>query len=387
MFNATVIRLFPRDVEVPLFNLQFGSSRWVWNRASELKQRFWKEKEENLSTFDLIKLLPVWKREFPWLRGADSQVLQQTMRNLGEAFKRFFQKKARFPRWKTRRSRQSFQYPQRVKIEGNRIYLPKIGWVKAKVHRKIVGRIKTVTISRTATGKYYASILTEDEKALPTPISHLEREKVIGIDLGLTHFLTTSKGEKEINPRLLQKNQRNLRRKQKALSRKEKGSKNRSIARKLVARAYEKLTNARGDFQHKISKILADENQAVGVEDLHVKGLLKNKRVARSIGDVAWSSFLHKLKYKLERAGKIFVKVDRFFPSSHICSYCNTKREKKLTLADRKWTCQSCLRELDRDENAASNIEQETIIQLKADGHTVSACGGLRKTGIFPAVA
>jgi putative transposase len=387
MLSATKVRIYPDLQQQKALSIQFGCVRWAWNQALHLKQQTWREKQETLSCFSLIKRLPLWKKDHPWLKDADSQILQQAIRNLDRAFSAFFDKRARFPRWKTKRSKQSIQYPQRVKIEGKQIYLPKIGRIQAQLHREIKGKIKTVTVLKSATGKYYASILTEDDQALPNPIQHLDESKVLGIDLGIKDFLVSSQRKRVMNPKFLQKACKNLRRKQKMLSRRCKGSRNRVRARKLLARAQERLFFARNDFQHQISKILADENQAVGAEDLNIQGILKNKKLSRAVGDISWGSFLNKLKYKLNRQGKVFVKIDRFFPSTQTCCYCKKVREEKLGLGTRVWTCESCGRELDRDFCAALNVKDETIIQLKADGHTVSACGGLHKTGNLPAVA
>jgi putative transposase len=344
-------------------------------------------------------MLPVWKAgQYPWLKDADSQALQEAIRHLDRAYVNFFEKRARYPRFKKKHAaRQAIAYPQRVKVEGNLVYLPKVGWVKAVMHRGIVGAIKTVTVSRESTGKYYAAILTEDGEAPAPPITHFE--KVTGIDVGLKDAVTRSDGGKTPNPTFLRRALKNLKRKQRALSRKVEHAKarcerdgkpaaslrdyfgsNMARARRQVARAHERVRFAREDWQHKLSRQLADENQAVCAETLNVKGMLKNRRQARSISDVGWSGLLAKIGYKLPDGGGRLVKIDRFYPSSKTCSCCGYETD-GLCLSDRFWVCPGCGVTHDRDVNAAINIRNQGILKLKAEGLSVSAHGG----GVSPA--
>ena len=249
--------------------------------------------------------------------------------------------------------------------------------MKAVVHRPIEGKLKTVTVSRVSTGKYYASILCDDGLSAPELKKHFS--DVLGIDLGLKEFSIASDGEKIPNPRFTKRAAKNLRKKQKNLSRKQKSSKKRSKAKILVAKAHEKTKNARDDFQHKLSKSIADKNQAVGVETLKVKNMLKNRKLSRAISDAGWSGFVTKLEYKLERVGGRLVKIDTFFPSSKLCSTCSHKME-AMPLSVRTWECPECGSFHDRDINAACNIRNQAILKLKAAGCTVSARGGLRQT-------
>ncbi len=215
--------------------------------------------------------------------------------------------------------------------------------------------IKTVTISKTPSGKYFAAILAENEMVQPE-VSY--DGKILGIDVGLTHLAITSDGSKFDNPRHIAKAAKNLERKQQSLSRKIKGSNTRNKARRLVARAHEKIANARKDTLHKLSKRLVDENQVIAVEDLHVKGMMKNHCLAKAISDVGWGMFTTMLKYKAERAGKGYIEVNRFFPSSKACSCCGIV-VKSLPLTVRSWTCKNCGALHDRDVNAAKNIALE----------------------------
>jgi putative transposase len=231
--------------------------------------------------------------------------------------------------------------------------------------------VKSITLSRTVTGHYYASILTDDGANAPTPVQTLNR--VVGIDMGLTHLAITSNGVKTPNPRFLKRAADNLRRKQKALSRCQKGSRGRAKARLLVAKAHERLANARADFQHKLSRQLIDENQAVVVETLKIQNLLKNRKLAKHIADASWHSLIAKLTYKAQRTGKHLVKIDPWFASSKTCSCCGHKVESML-LSVRTWDCPACgTTDIDRDINAAINIRQQGLLKLRAEGLSVPA--------------
>ncbi len=320
------------------------------------------------------------------MSGCYSQVLQSVTLNLTTAYKNFFDGRARFPRFKSKHGRQSIQYPQNVKVVDGSVKLPgKVGTVKAKIHRPIEGTIKTVTISKDPSGKYYASILLEAEGE--NPLSSSEG-RVIGVDLGLKHFAVTSdasKVSKYDNPRHLAKHEKNLKRKQQKLARKQKGSNSRHKYRKVVARVYERVSNSRADFLHKLSRKLVNENQVVAVENLHVKGMVtllasltlryRNHNLAKAISDVGWGMFTNFLAYKLEKKGGKLVEIDRWFPSSKLCSNCYHQVD-EMPLDVREWTCPHCGTHHDRDGNAATNIRAEGIRMLKADGTSVSAVGG-----------
>ena len=291
MLKATKVRLYPTVEQKAALAFQFGAARWVYNYALDWRGNAWKERGENVTRRMTLDKLVELKREeaTAWLKEADSQVLQQSLMHLDDAFKRFFKTQARYPRHKSKRGKQSISYPQRVKVvDGNSLYLPKVGKVKAVLHREIAGTIKTVTACRSLTGKYYASILCDNGELAPEAISDMDADAVIGVDMGLSHLLITSEGYKEGNPRFLNQAEANLRRKQKSLSRKVKGSANRSRARTLVAKVHERVTNARNDFQHKLSKRLIDDNQAVCAETLKVKNMLKNGKLAKHIADASW---------------------------------------------------------------------------------------------------
>ncbi len=362
MLNTTRIRLYPDTKQQNKLAVQFGCARWVFNNALALTQQTYRETGKGLSYHALAVRLPKLKQEFDWLTMADSQVLQQSLQNLACAFDGFFAKRSRYPRFKSKHGRQSIQYPQRVKIDANRMYLPKIGWVKCVVHREVVGKVKTVTISRNACGQYHAAVLTDDSIPLP-PVS--TEGKAIGIDVGLLHLAVTSDGSKFDNPRHLRKAERNLKRKQQKLARKKKGSNRRDKARRLVAHAYQRVADARRDCLHKLSRRFVNENQVIVVEDLHVKGMVKNHNLAKAISDASWGMLVNFITYKAERDGKAFVKTNRFFPSSKACSQCGAIHD-KMTLDVRHWTCPRCGARHDRDINAAKNIRDEGLRMLAA---------------------
>ncbi|MFN9671464.1 MAG: RNA-guided endonuclease InsQ/TnpB family protein, partial [Microcystis sp.] len=303
-------------------------------------------------------LLPSLKKAYEWLTDAYSQCLQVVALNLSQAYQNFFEKRARLPRFKSKHGRQSISYPANVKFEGDYLKLPgKVGLVYCVRHREFEGTIKTVTISKTPDGKYYASILVDDELELPETSKD---GKGIGIDLGLTHFAITSNGSKYENPRHLAKHQRNLKRKQQKLSRKKKGSNNRQKARRKVAKVHSKISRCREDFLHKLSRKIVNENQVIAVENLNVKGMVRNHNLAKAISDCGWGMFCTMLKYKAEWEGKTYIEVDRFFPSSKTCNVC-LNQVASLPLDVRTWTCEHCKTTHDRDRNAAINIKNEAL--------------------------
>lgn len=378
MFSATKIRLYPTTAQRDALARQFGCARWVFNWGLDLSRRTYLETGKGLTYRDLQNRLPKLKQEHEWLRNADSQALQVALQNLAAAYEAFFKGRARYPHFRSKHGKQSFAYPQRVKITERRnngwgtIYLPKVGAVRTHIHREIVWRIKTVTISLDAAGRYWASILTDDGAPLP-PVS--SGVPAVGVDVGITHFAITSDGLKVANKRFVARTARNLRRKQKALSRKLKGSKSCQKARLQVARAHERVRRARADFLHKLSRRLVSENQAIVVEDLNVAGMMRNRKLAKAIGDCSWSMFTTMLAYKAARDGKAFVKCHRFFPSSKSCNDCGHVVA-SMPLKLRRWTCPQCGSDHDRDINAAKNIRDEGLRKILAEGYPATASGG-----------
>lgn len=380
MRRAIKVRLYPTPSQQSQLNQIMGCARYWWNYALALCKQHYKDTGKGLGRTALNSYLPELKRqeETSFLKDCPSQVLQSTTLNLTKAYKNFFEGRARYPKFKSFHHKQSCQFPQSVKLVDNKaLKLPKIkGLIKARIHRLFEdGQLKTVTISRTPTGKYYASLLFETQQEEPKPVTE---GKVAGIDLGIKEFAIVHDGEKCSkfpNPKHLSKHERNLKRKQKKLARKQKGSKSRNQARLLVAKVHERVSNTRQDYLHKVSRKIVDNNQVVIVENLNVKGMVRNHKLAKAISDVGWGMFVNFLDYKLKEKGGVLVEIDRWFPSSKLCSNCHYELE-TLTLDVREWTCPKCQTVHDRDENASQNIRAEGIRMLTVSGTGTAAVGG-----------
>ena len=348
-------RAYPDSRQKDFFEKNFGSCRFVYNHYLSLRKETWEKEKKRMYYSDTSKdLSGVLKKEKPWLGEADSISLQQSLRHLDSAFQGFFEKKKGYPRYKSRRSDQSYRTMNvngNIRICGDSIRLPKAGMVKIVNTRDFEGRILSATVSRKAGGAYYITLQVEEEyEILPN------RGGKTGIDLGLKSMYTDSGGNRVENPKTLLKHEKKIRRLQRELSRKKKGSKNREKARRKLAREHEKVADIRNDWQHKITYRLANENQVVCMEDLNVKGMMGNHRLAKGISDVSWSEFGRKLEYKMKDHGGILVKVPRNYPSSQRCSRCGWKNPGVKDLGVRKWTCPVCGARHDRDINAAVNI-------------------------------
>ena len=361
MRKAAKVRIYPTTEQQQLLAKQFGCARFWWNKALGLQYEHRSQNGKWMKRTELNAMLPELKKELPWLKtDCYSQVLQSVTKNLEQAMKNWFEGRAKKPRFKAKKNKQSISFPQNVMIVGDCLKLPKVGLVKAKIIQAIEGQIKTVTISVTPSGKYYAALgldLGQQE------ITSSTDGAVLGIDLGLKDYVTCHNGKESWavkHPQWLKRHQRNLRSQQKQLSRRNKGSKRREKARKLVARAHEKLSNSRQDFLHKLSRKITDENQVVVVENLNIKGMVKNRKLSKAISQSGWSMFLNFLDYKLKHKGGVLVEIDRFFPSSKLCSNCSHKYQ-ELQLKERKWICDVCQTRHLRDENAARNIRTEGI--------------------------
>ena len=291
-----------------------------------------------------------------WLSEVNAQTLQQALMNLETAYGNFFRKKRKFPKFKSKHDNQSFRVPQYVKVDNKKLYFPKFKeGIEISFHRKIVGKIKNVVISKTPTDKYFASILCEVPKK-----SKPKTGKSVGIDLGITDFIVTSDGEKVKNPNFNRNLKQKLSKAQKHLSRKTKGSNRYKRQRKKVARIHEKITNSRKDFQHKLSTSLIERYDMISLESLAVKNMVKNHKLAYSISDSSWSSFVSMLEYKAQWYGKEIRRIERFYPSSKTCSKCDYIID-KLPLSVRKWQCPRCGENHCRDINAAKNNHRQGL--------------------------
>ncbi|VWX31599.1 transposase [Moraxellaceae bacterium 17A] len=369
MLKAHKIRIYPNKQQALAFDKHFGCSRFVFNWALALQKRYYSMFGKSLSRTQIQSQLVKKKKKakFAWLNEVNSQSLLNALLNVYTAFTNFFKGRANYPRFKSKKlSHRSYQNPQKctVDFEKGIINIPKIKGIKTVFSREFVGNIKTVTISKTATGKYYASVLVENTDILPTPTT-VEPNLTVGIDLGISHLLNLSDGSKFDNPKHLAKASKRLAVQQKIFARKQKQSKNYQKQKLAVARIHEKVRCQRLDLHHKITHSLICENQATSyaLEDLAVKNMVKNRKLAKAINDVGWGQFVTLLTYKASWYGKNILKVNRFFASSKICSHCHHKLN-NLPLSVRSWTCPSCQAEHDRDINAAKNIRSQALADV-----------------------
>jgi len=360
MLNAYKYRLHPTREQSGFFNKSFGCVRFIYNWGLQKRIEAYMKDKGRISYVQLCAMLTELKKEeqYSWLREVSNECLQQSLRNLDAAFTRFFREKKGFPRFKSKsRSRQSYKAILSVHVdqERRRIKLPKIGWVKYGNNRKFEGDVRSVTVSVTPSGKYHVSVLVDDGKEIPEKLP-VTFDTTIGIDMGIKDFAVCSNGDTYENPRHLIKAEQRLRTLQRRLSRKKKGSNRRNRARMILARQHENVVNRRQDYLHKISTKIVRENQAIVVEDLNTKGMMKNHRLSKAIGACGWSTFFKMLEYKCERQGKTFIRIGRFDPSSKMCSCGHVYRG--LKLSESEWVCPNCGSVNDRDLLAACNIKR-----------------------------
>jgi putative transposase len=358
--KAYKFRIYPNQTQMKALSKQFGIVRFVYNHFLDQRITTYRETGKGLNYYDIARQLTELKsqEETSWLKEGDSQAMQQGLKDQERAFQNFFSKRSGYPKFKSRKGKQSIRYPQRVKVNlgTKRTYLPKVGWIKTRFHQEIEGVVKNVTVSKTKSGKYFASFQIEMEKEEPE-----YKGKENGIDFGIQTFVVLSDGQTYENSRHLQKKEKQLRRYQRKLSRRKQGSQRWQKQKQKVAILHEVVQNTRLDHHHKLSRALVDEHSLLAVEDLHIKGMVRNKRLAKHIQDASWGEFVRQLKYKGEWYGCHTQTIDRWYPSSKTCSECGYVM-KEMPLNVRVWKCPHCQIEHNRDVNAAKNILKQTTV-------------------------
>jgi putative transposase len=380
-YRAYKYRLYPNDEQKVLIAKHLGSCRFIYNYALAKKVKAFQTDKTNLSRFDIQAELPDMKKskEYCWLKEVNSLSLQASLANLDSAYTKFFREYKGFPKFKSKKdSKQSFSIPQNTKVdfENGRVFIPKFkGGIKARLHRTFEGIVKTSTITRTTTGKYFISILVEVNE-LDVSMKPICESKAVGIDLGIKTFAVLSDGTEIPNHKYLKQSLDKVKRLQRSLSHKTKGSKNRDKARRKLALAHEKVTNQRNDFLHKVTKYLVSNYDTICLEDLNVKGMVKNHHLAQALSDIAIGTFNTILEYKAKESGVNILRIGRFEPSSKMCTcgYINSN----LTLAMREWVCPECGTIHDRDLLAANNIKRFAFRNINTVGATeIYACGDM----------
>lgn len=380
-YRAYKYRLYPNKQQEVLLAKHFGCCRFIYNYALDKKVKAYQKDKTNLSRFDIQADLPNMKKseEYCWLKDVNSLSLQASLANLDSAYTKFFREHKGFPRFKSKKDgKQSFSIPQntRVDFEKGRIFIPKFkGGIKTKFHRTFEGIVKSSTISRTATGKYFVSILVEVNEP-DVPMKPICENKTVGIDLGIKTFAVLSDGTEIPNPKHLKQSLDKVKKLQRSLSHKNKGSKNRDKARRKLALAHEKVTNRRNDFLHKVTSYLVNNYDTICLEDLNVKGMVKNHHLAQALEDISIGTFNTLLEYKAKERGVNILRIGRFEPSSKMCTcgYINHN----LTLAMREWICPKCGSTHDRDLLAANNIKRFAFRNINTVGTTeIYACGDM----------
>ena len=376
--KAYKYRFYPTREQEELLLRTFGCTRFVYNKALEIRKKSWEENNTNVSFADTCRMLTGWKKleEFSFLKEVSNVALQQALRHLQVAYENFFRKTAGYPQFKNRRSKQSITLVgDSFRIKGKKVKLAKmreplnIRWSKRLPKNT---KPTSVTVSVDRARRWHLVFLVEEEiKKLP------KNDSAIGIDLGVKDFAVTSDGKKYDAPKPSRREQAQLRRAQKELARRKKSSRNREKSRQKLAKLHVKVADRRRDFNHKLSTKIISENQVIIVEDLNIKGMMKKggaykKGLNRAIANSAWREFVNMLEYKAKWYGRTLIKVDRWLPSTQLCSNCNARTGPKGDLSVRTWTCENCGAKHDRDVNAARNI--------LAAGLAVTACGDECKT-------
>ena len=366
MLKAYKYRIYPNNEQKVQITKTFGCCRFVYNKTLAYRKETYEKEKKSVSRTDCNNYCNrKLKAENEWLREVDKFALTNAIYNMDSAYQKFFKEHTGYPKFKSKHDNHKSYTTNftngniSVDFESGKIKLPKLKQVKAKLHRKFTGQIKSATVSQVASGKYYASILVETEHtALP------KEDGQVGLDLGIKDLCVTSDGRKYDNPKTLAKQEKKLKKLQRQLAHKEKRSNNYHKTRKQIALCHEKITNARKDYLHKISHEIISENQVIVSENLQIKNMVKNHHLAKSISDVSWYELTRQLEYKAEWNERKYVKIDTFYASSQLCSVCGYQNADTKDLSVRTWICPQCGAEHDRDINAAKNILAEGLRQI-----------------------
>ena len=366
MYKAYKYRIYPNKQQKELIRKTFGCCRFVYNQTLAYKKELYEKEKKSVSKIDCNNYCNrELKKTYEWLKEVDKFALTNAIYNMDSAYQKFFKEHAGYPKFKSKHDNHKSYTTNfsngniAVDFEHGKVKLPRIKKIKAKLHRRFKGKIKSATVSQVPSGKYYVSILVEtDHEELP------HRNKNIGLDLGIKYLCITSEGRKYENLKTIKRYEKNLKKLQRQLAHKKKGSNNYYKKKKKIALCHEKITNTRSDYLHKVSHEIVSENQVIVSENLQIKNMVKNHHLAKYISDASWHELTRQLEYKAKWNGRKYIKIDTFYASSQLCSVCGHQNPDIKDLSVRTWVCPECGAEHDRDINAAKNILEEGLRQI-----------------------